>query len=51
MHRWSVYNENNEASIMAADFIARNILLTIKQRGVCIDLLTGGNTHSKFPCA
>jgi 6-phosphogluconolactonase len=44
MHKWFVYNEFDEASKAAADFLATTIAAGIQQRGVCHVILPGGNT-------
>jgi 6-phosphogluconolactonase len=47
MHKWFVYNEFDEASKAAADFIATRIKDSIQQKGVCHVALPGGNTPAK----
>lgn len=46
MHNWFVYDEFNDASKAAADFISRQIKASIQQRGICHVILPGGNTPS-----
>lgn len=44
MHKWFVYNEFDQASKAAADFIADKIAVAIKENGICHVVLPGGNT-------
>jgi len=44
MHKWFVYDEFNEASKAAADFLAEHIKASIEHKGVCHVVLPGGNT-------
>lgn len=47
MHHWSVYKQLEEASKAAADFLAENILASVKARGVCHVIVPGGNTPAR----
>lgn len=44
MHHWTVYSSLDVASKAAADFIARQIDVSIEARGVCHMIVPGGNT-------
>ena len=44
MHKWSVYDEFDQASKSAADFIADKIAECILKNGICHVVLPGGNT-------
>jgi len=47
MHQWFVYDDFDQASRSAADFIADKIEAAIRLRGVCHVALPGGNTPAK----
>jgi len=44
MHKWFVYDEFNETSKAAADFLAEHIKASIEHKDVCHVVLPGGNT-------
>lgn len=44
MHKWNIYKTFDEASNATAEFIASNIKLTIKDKGICRVILSGGNS-------
>jgi len=44
MHKWYIYDEFDQASKAAADFLADKIDESIQQRGICHVVLPGGNT-------
>jgi 6-phosphogluconolactonase len=44
MHKWLVYDDFDEASQAAADFLAEKISASIQQKAVCHVVLPGGNT-------
>jgi len=44
MHKWFVYSEFDQASKAAADFIADNIVTSIRQKGISHVVLPGGTT-------
>jgi len=47
MHTWFVYNEFDQASEVAADFLASKIEASIQQKGECHVVLPGGNTPAQ----
>jgi len=47
MHTWFVYNEFDQASEAAADFLASKIEASIQQKGECHVVLPGGNTPAQ----
>ena len=47
MHKWCVYEDFDQASKAAADFIANQIESSIQQKDVCHMVLPGGNTPAK----
>jgi len=47
MHKWFVYNEFNEASQQAADYIAEEIQTSIDKKNICHIVLPGGNTPAQ----
>lgn len=47
MHKWHVYNNFDDASKSAADFIATLIEGSLRDNGVCHVALPGGNTPAK----
>lgn len=47
MHHWSVYQQREEASRAAADFLAEQIRASIEARGVCHVIVPGGTTPAR----
>jgi len=47
MHEWFIFNEFDQASKAAADFIAEKVELAISQNNNCHVVLPGGNTPKK----
>ncbi|MGD8526701.1 MAG: 6-phosphogluconolactonase [Thioalkalispiraceae bacterium] len=47
MHQWHVYQEFEEASQAAADFLAQRIINAIEHKGCCHVILPGGNTPTR----
>ena len=47
MHKWFVYDEFEEASIAAADFLAKKIEESLFNNDVCHVALPGGNSPSR----